>query len=58
MKNHLEKFQVEIIVELVPERGLEPPRPCEHMVLNHACLPFHHSGMCSVSEAGCYLTRG
>ena len=29
---------------MVPERGLEPPRDCSHMVLNHACLPFHHSG--------------
>gem|GEM_PF-1623659 len=25
---------------MVPEKGLEPPRPCEHMDLNHACLPI------------------
>ena len=25
---------------MVPEKGLEPPRACAHMVLNHACLPI------------------
>jgi exosortase/archaeosortase family protein len=25
---------------MVPEKGLEPSRPCEHMDLNHACLPI------------------
>ena len=25
---------------MVPEKGLEPPRPCGHMDLNHACLPI------------------
>ena len=25
---------------LVRERGLEPPRPCEHYDLNVACLPI------------------
>lgn len=25
---------------MVPERGLEPPRGCPHVVLNHACLPI------------------
>lgn len=29
----------------VPRRGLEPPSPCEHSVLNTACLPFHHLGI-------------
>ena len=28
------------VILVVPERGLEPPRPCEHMDLNHACLPI------------------
>jgi hypothetical protein len=28
------------LMAMVPEKGLEPPRPCEHMVLNHACLPI------------------
>jgi hypothetical protein len=27
----------------VREGGLEPPRPFEHMDLNHARLPFRHS---------------
>jgi len=27
-------------VGLVRVRGLEPPRPCGHMALNHACLPI------------------
>ena len=26
----------------VRKRGLEPPRPCGHMDLNHARLPFRH----------------
>ena len=25
---------------LVPKKGLEPPRPCGHMDLNHARLPI------------------
>lgn len=25
---------------MVPEKGLEPPHPCGHMDLNHACLPI------------------
>ena len=25
---------------MVRERGLEPPRPCEHYDLNVACLPI------------------
>ena len=25
---------------MVPKRGLEPPRGCPHMVLNHARLPI------------------
>ena len=29
---------------MVPEKGLEPPHACAYMDLNHACLPFHHSG--------------
>ena len=29
----------------MPKRGLEPPRPCGHMVLNHARLPFRHFGL-------------
>ena len=29
---------------LVPEGGVEPPRPCGYGILNPACLPFHHSG--------------
>src|ERR1051326_85609 len=28
----------------MPARGFEPPRPCGHMVLNHARLPFRHAG--------------
>ncbi len=38
---------------MVPEKGLEPPRPCEHMVLNHACLPIPPLRRCAlVSETG------
>lgn len=33
---------------LVHERGLEPPRPCEHSHLKAACLPFHHSCLVSI----------
>ena len=29
-----------IAKELVPKKGLEPPRPCGHMDLNHARLPI------------------
>lgn len=29
---------------LVPERGVEPPRPYDHTLLKRACLPFQHSG--------------
>ena len=29
---------------MVPEGGVEPPRPEGHRILNPACLPFHHSG--------------
>ena len=25
---------------MVPKKGLEPPRPCGHMDLNHARLPI------------------
>ena len=33
---------------LVPKKGLEPPRPCGHMDLNHARLPvppLRHEGL-------------
>ena len=29
----------------VPKRGLEPPRPCGHMTLNHARLPIPPLGL-------------
>ena len=29
----------------VAEVGLEPTRPLGHMILSHACLPFHHSAL-------------
>lgn len=35
---------VELKRGLVPKGGVEPPRPCGHMVLNHARLPFRHFG--------------
>ena len=28
---------------LVRAKGVEPPRPCGHKVLNLACMPFHHA---------------
>ncbi len=33
-------LSIEIICNLVRERGLEPPRPCEHYHLKVACLPI------------------
>ena len=30
---------------MVPKRGLEPPRPCDHYDLNVARLPFRHFGI-------------
>ena len=30
--------------QIVPTEGVEPPRPYGHVVLSHACLPFHHVG--------------
>jgi hypothetical protein len=32
---------------LVPERGLEPPLPCENQVLNLARLPIPPFGHCA-----------
>lgn len=29
---------------LVPAEGVEPTRPCGHLILSQACLPFHHAG--------------
>jgi hypothetical protein len=34
-----------IFVTKVPGGGLEPPRPCEHMPLKHACLPISAPGL-------------
>lgn len=28
----------------MPEEGVEPSRPFEHMILNHACLPIPAPG--------------
>ena len=30
--------------KMVPRRGLEPPRPCEHQHLKLACLPISPPG--------------
>ena len=35
-----------LLVNLVPEEGLEPSRSCEQRILSPSCLPFHHSGEC------------
>ena len=34
---------------MVPEGGVEPPRPEGHRILSPARLPFHHSG-CMLSR--------
>ena len=34
-----------LLLQLVPERGLEPPRPCGHWILSPARLPFRHFGL-------------
>ena len=46
--------------EVVPERGLEPPRGCPHMVLNHACLPISplRHGRSGWTGAGSYRSAG
>src|SRR5258708_522548 len=36
---HLHEQGLLVFQELVPERGLEPPRPCDHCDLNAARLP-------------------
>ena len=28
--------------KMVPQEGLEPPRPCEQQILSLPRLPFHH----------------
>ena len=33
-----------VLVNVVPEVGFEPTRPCEQRILSPPCLPFHHSG--------------
>src|SRR5437879_11010001 len=46
---------------IVPEKGFEPPRPCEQVILSHPCLPFHHSGSALYYRAGlgvCQSSRG
>ena len=48
---------------MVPEKGLEPPRPRRHMVLNHACLPIsplRHAGSThdAQNERECSACRG
>ncbi len=40
----LVSHRVDSFLRVVPKRGLEPPRGCPHMVLNHARLPFRHFG--------------
>ena len=46
---------------MVPEKGLEPPRPRGHMVLNHACLPIsplrHGNRLVAPSEIIAYAIR-
>ena len=37
---YIDKLPVCNGLSMVPEKGLEPPRACAHMVLNHACLPI------------------
>ena len=37
----------------VPKKGLEPPRPYEHMSLKHACLPIsplRHEMDCEIND--------
>ena len=47
MRAKQKRFRVKYskpLVSLVPERGLEPLRPCERRILSPLRLPFRHSG--------------
>ncbi len=39
------KSKILNLFQVVPERGVEPPHPCEYTALNRARLPFRHSGI-------------
>ena len=44
---------------MVRERGLEPPRPCEHMHLKHAWLPITalaHVSMQMITKTSYHFT--
>ncbi len=41
-----------VVSLLVPKEGLEPPRTCAHMDLNHARLPIPPLGHLAVLKAG------
>lgn len=43
--NELFKLAHDDKISLVPERGLEPPRPCGHLHLKQACLPIPALGL-------------
>ena len=32
------------LINMVPVKGLEPPRPYEQLILSQPCLPFQHTG--------------
>lgn len=39
-----------VFFKMVPRRGLEPPRPCEHQHLKLACLPISPPGQGEISD--------
>jgi hypothetical protein len=36
----MDEILLDLLEELVPKKGLEPPHPCEYVDLNHARLPI------------------
>ena len=34
------QIRLNLLNDMVPKKGLEPPHPCEYMDLNHARLPI------------------
>lgn len=44
-----------VLVNVVPEVGFEPTRPCEQRILSPSCLPFHHSGPSVRRTAGVHI---
>src|SRR5262245_50050164 len=42
---------------LVPQEGLEPPRPCEHLILSQTRLPVPPLGLCTSTARRIIVTE-